>query len=147
MAARLDQAARDLATVLQDVDDGADALGEARFEPGLGKDEAQRRGQAAVDGLEIPFEGNVVGEIELADPRGVAGAAKILEQQRVIEILEYVIGQFQRLADAGADKGAADAMALGLTLGHVERITERAQEIGELEGQRAGGFGEGQIEA
>ena len=40
---------RDLAAVLEDVDDGAEALGQAGLQAGMGQHEAQRLRQAAVD--------------------------------------------------------------------------------------------------
>ena len=88
MAARLDQLARDLAAVLEDVDDGAEPLGEAGFQAGVAEHEAQRLRQAAVDGLEVVLEGEIVGQVQLADARRVAAAAEILQQQRVVEFAD-----------------------------------------------------------
>ena len=85
MAARLDQFAGDLAAVLEDVDDGAKPFGQAGFQPGMAQHETQRLRQAAVDELEVLLEGEIVGQIQLADARSVAAAAEILQQQRVIE--------------------------------------------------------------
>ena len=78
MAARFYQLAGDLAAVLEDVDNGAEPFGEAGFQAGMTEHEAQRLRQTAVDELEVLFEGEIVGQIKLADPRRVAAAAKIV---------------------------------------------------------------------
>ena len=80
MAARFDQLAGNLAAVLEDVDDGAKPFGESDLEPGMAKHESQRLRQAAVDELEVPLEGEIVGEIQLADARRVAAAAEVFQQ-------------------------------------------------------------------
>ena len=82
MTARLDQLARDLAAVLEDVDDGAEPFGEAGFQPGMTEHEAQRLRQAAVDELEVLFEGEIVGRYSsqiraalLLQPRSFSSSA------------------------------------------------------------------------
>ncbi len=90
MASRLDQLAGDFTAVLENIDDGAKALGEAGFKARMTKNEAQGLRQAAVDQLEVALEADVVGQIELTDAGGIAGAAEVLEQQRVIEIRELI---------------------------------------------------------
>ena len=125
MAARLDQLARDLAAVLEDVDDGAKALGEAGLQAGMAQDEAQRLRQAAVDELEVPFEGEIVGQVELADARRIAAAAEILQEQRVIEVGE--LGLAKPISrPISCRSSAAHAVAGGLALGDIERMAERA---------------------
>ena len=52
------------------------------------EDEAQHLRQAVVELLEVPLEIEIVGQIELADARGVAAAAEILQQQRVVEVAQ-----------------------------------------------------------
>ena len=131
VAARLDQLAGDLAAVLEDVDDGPEALGEACLQAGVGQHEAQRLRQAAVDLLEVVLEGEIVGQIELADARRIAAAAEVLEQQRVVEFPDPALIEADFLPDLHADPAAADAMALGLALGHVERMAERAEQLGQ----------------
>ena len=112
---------------MQDFHDRTEALGEAGFQSRVRQHETQRLRQTAVDILEVVFEGEVVGQIELADARGVAAAAEVLEQQRVIEFPQFVIGEAGLAADMDADPAAAHAMTGGLALGHVERVTERSQ--------------------
>jgi hypothetical protein len=129
MAARLDEFAGNVAAVLQNVDDRSDALGQARLRAGVRKDEAQRGGEAAVDGFETALEADVVGEIERADSRGVATAAEVLEEQGVIEVGQCPPVETGRLADVHADPAGADAVAGRLALGHVERVAERADQL------------------
>ena len=138
MTAGLDQLAADLATVAQDADDGPDAFAQPRFEPGTGEHEPERGRQAVIDGLEVAFEGDVVREIELADPRRVAGAAEILQEQRVVEVRERLTLHPQLRPDPHADPAAAHAMPLRLALGHVERVAERAQKLRETDVPRPG---------
>ena len=88
LAARLDQLAAAIAPpLLQDVDD---ARGSARrgpaFRPVCASTKRSISRQAAVDRLEVALEAQVVGQVELADARGVAAAAEVLEQQRVVEL-------------------------------------------------------------
>jgi hypothetical protein len=63
------------------------------FSPVCAEDEAQHVGQAGADGLEVALEGEVVGQVELADPRRVAAAAEVLEQQRVVEVAQRATGR------------------------------------------------------
>ena len=129
MAARLDQFAGDLAAVLEDVDDGAEPFGEAGFQAGMAKHEAQRLRQAAVDELEVLFEGEIIGQIQLADPRRVAAAAKILQQQRIIEFGNLGLAEADFPADFDADTAASHAMSGRLSLGEIERVAECAQQF------------------
>ena len=62
MAARLHQLAGDLAAVLEHLDQRAEALRQAGLHAGVRQHEAQRLRQAAVDGLEVLFEGEIVGQ-------------------------------------------------------------------------------------
>ena len=79
MAARLDQLAGDLPpfwkmlTMARNVRRG-------RFSGRYGPARAGLR-QAAVDELEVLFEKEIVGQIQLADPRRIAAAAEILQEQ------------------------------------------------------------------
>ena len=104
----------------------------------LGEDEVERRGKAGADRLVALLERAVVGFVQLADPRRVAAAAEVLEQQRVMQLVPLGVGQAEHLADPAADPAGADAMAGGLPLGDVERIAERAEQFGERNRRRAG---------
>jgi hypothetical protein len=94
--------------------------------------------QAAVEQLEVALELQIVGEVELADPGGIAAAAQVFEQQGVIQLSSLRCGQADFAADRHADPGAAHAVAFGLALGHVERVTEGAHQFGEFEIFHAG---------
>ena len=131
LAAGLDQFAGDVAAILEHVDQRAKALGQAGLQSGMGEHEAKRLRQAAIDLLEVMFELDVVGQIELADPRGIAAAAQILEQQRVIQFPQLEFADPDLLTDLRADEAAAHAMPGRLAFGHVERVAERAQQFGE----------------
>ena len=126
MAARLYQLASDLAAVLEDVDDCPEPFGEAGFQPGMAQHEAQGLRQAAVDELEVLLEGEIVGEIQLADARRIAAAAKILQQQRVIEFRDLVLAEADFSADFDTDPAASHTMSGRLALSEIKRVAERA---------------------
>ena len=130
MAARLDQLASDLTAVLEDVDDCPEPFGEPGFQPGMAQHEAQRLRQAAVNELEVLLEGEIVGEIQLADARRIAAAAKILQQQRVIEFGDLLLAEADFPADFDADAATSHTMAGRLPLGEIERMAEGAQQFG-----------------
>ena len=131
LATRLYQLADDLAAVLENVDQCAEALGETGLQAGVREHKAQCLRKAAVDFLEVALEGEIVGEIQLADARGVAGATEVLEQQCVVEFGHLRFAEPDFAADVDADPAAAHAVARRLALGHVEGLTERAQKFGE----------------
>ena len=79
--------------------------------------------------LEVVLEGEIVGQIELADPRRVAAAAKILQQQRVIEFGDLVLAEADFPADFDTDAAASHAMSGRLPLGEIERVAECAQQF------------------
>ena len=91
--------------------------------------EAQRLRQAAVDELEVLFEGEIIGQIQLADPRRVAAAAKILQQQRVIEFGDLGVAEADFPADFDTDTAASHTMSGRLPLGEIERVAECAQQF------------------
>ena len=124
---------RDLAAVLEDVDQRAKPLGQTRLHAGVRQHETQHLRQAVVDGMEVAFEGDVVDHIELADARRVTAATDVLHQQRVIEFPDFGFGQADLAADMDADPAAADAMAGRLAFHHVERVAQRAEQFGEAE--------------
>ena len=99
----------------------------------MGKDESQGSGGSAVDVLGVPFEGQIVGEIQLANVGGVGGAAEILEQQGVIEVIHIPGIELQCIADERAYTCAADAVVGGLPFGQVKRVGQRATDIGKVQ--------------
>ena len=111
---------------LHRADQRARARGEAGTHAGVAEHEAQRLRQAAVDLLDVAFEGDVVGEIELADTRRVAAAAEVLQQQRIVELPDLGFAETDLAADVDADPAAAHAMAGRLAFHQIQRIAERA---------------------
>jgi len=97
----------------------------------VGQHEAERLRKAAVDLLEVVLEGQIVGQIELADARRIAAAAEIFEQQRVVQLPDPALVEADFLADLHADPAAADAMTLRLPLGQVQRVAERTEQFGQ----------------
>jgi hypothetical protein len=139
MAARLDEVALDIAAVHRQVQDRLQPGREARLHRGVGDDEAQHLRQAVVEQLGVALEVVIVGDVELADPRGIAAAAEIFQEQRVVEVGELRHGQAEHLADMHADPAAAHAVTDGLAVGHVQRVAERADDLGQSKGRRIGG--------
>jgi hypothetical protein len=82
------------------------------------------------------LEGDVIGQIEVADARGVAAAAEVLEQERVVEVGQFRLAEPEFGAYGRADEAAANAMALRLAFGHVERIAQRAEQFGRVQAGR-----------
>ena len=73
--------------LLEDVDDGAEAFGQARPSGRCGtRTKRSTCGRLPSIGLKSRLKAEVVGEVELADARGVAAAAEILQEQRVVEV-------------------------------------------------------------
>jgi len=129
LAAGLDQLDRGRAGGLECANDGAKAFRQPGLQAGVGEDEAERLRQAAVDGLEVALEGQIVGQIEPADAGRIAAAAEILQQQRVVQLPYPGFAQAELAADMDPDPAAAQAVPGRLALDQVERMTERAQQL------------------
>ncbi|MNV77327.1 hypothetical protein D3C71_1707390 [compost metagenome] len=91
--------------------------------------ESQHLGQAVAHGLEVVLERQIVGQVQLADARGIAAAAQVLEQQGVVQAPELVLGQAQALPQLRAYPAAARAMALGLAFGDVESVAQGRDQL------------------
>ncbi|MEO7365937.1 MAG: hypothetical protein ABIW03_06425 [Sphingomicrobium sp.] len=128
--ARHDQVLGNRVAVLQNIDNCSGAAVERSVARGLACDEVKRRGEAGPDCLEPLLKSQIVGLVQLADPRGIAAAPQILEQQRVIKIVQVAAGKTEGATDMAANPARANAMPGRLTLGDVERIAERADELG-----------------
>ena len=102
-AARDDQVLRDAVAVLEDVADGGGAAVERRLGRGARGNEVDRRGKARADGLIALLEGAIVGLVKFADPRGIARAAEVLEQQREIKVVAVAGGEADLEPDMAAD--------------------------------------------
>ena len=131
LATGLDQFLRDVRAVAHDVHDGAQALAHAGAQAGVAEHEAQHLRQAVLDDLVVALELQIVGQIELADARGVAAAAQVLQQQGVVQLPQLRLGQADLPADVHADPAAAHAVALGLALRDVQRMAECADQLRE----------------
>jgi len=134
LAARLDQLLRVLRPVAHDVHDAAQPLREAHRHAGVGEDKAQHLRQAVAHRLEVALEGQVVGQVQLADARGVAAASQVLQQQRVVQLPQLALGQADVPADVHADPAGAHAVAFGLAFGDVERVAQGADQFGQAQG-------------
>ena len=98
-----------------------------------------------VDELHAPLDDAVVGAEERAHAGGVARAAGVLEQQRVVERGERGVVEAELAPDAHAEEAAAHGVAGGLPFGEVERAREGAEDLGEgdvLDGRVRGREGE-----
>jgi hypothetical protein len=91
------------------------------------KDKAQRLQHAAVEPLVVALKATVVGQIQLANAGGIAAAAEVLHQQRVVEVAQRGIAEAQFAANMNADPAAADAMARRLPLRHVQRMAQATE--------------------
>lgn len=94
------------------------------------EDEPQSLRQAAVNGFSVAFECQVVGQIELANPRRIAAAAEILHQQRIVKFPDFLLVQSDFAADVDADPAAAYAMPGRLAFDQIERMAERPEQFG-----------------
>ena len=85
---------------MEDVDERAEPLGQAR-PSGRYATSTKRSacGRLPSIDLEVVLEGEIVGQIQLADARRVAAAAEILQQQRVIELGDLGVAEADFPAD------------------------------------------------
>ncbi len=132
LTAGLDQVVDDRSAVLQDVEHGAEAFRQSRLQTSMRKDEAENLRQAVAHCLEVTLEGEIVGEIKLADPGGIAGTAQVLQHDRVVQFPEFGLRQAQSLPDMGADPGRTDAMADRLALREIEGVAQGAEDLRQL---------------
>ena len=129
MAPCLDELAGDLAALEEYVHDGAEAFCKAGLQPRVRKHEAQGFRKAAVDRFDVALERHVISEEQLADARSIAAAAKVLQQNGVVQLRSLCIIETNFFADVQRDPAAADAVAGGLALDHVERMAERTENL------------------
>jgi hypothetical protein len=66
-------------------------------------------GKARPDRLVASLECQIVGFVKLADAGSVAAAAKVFEQQRIVEVVQLFRRQAKRATDVDSDPAAADA--------------------------------------
>jgi hypothetical protein len=63
-------------------------------------------GKSSADGLEVPLELQIVGQIELANARGITAASQVLQQQRVVQLPLLTLGEPNLAANVHADPAA-----------------------------------------
>ncbi len=124
MAAGLDQLVGNLIAVAKDVKQAAKAPQQIGLQAGVAQHEVDHLGEGAIHQLEVAFEVQIVGEIELADAGRIAAATEILEQQGVVEVVALPGIQAKLIPQPGTYPAAADAVPSGLPLSHVEGMTE-----------------------
>jgi len=129
LAARLGQFVRDLRAVAHDVEHRAQPLRDAHSQSGVRETKCSICGRLKPTVLKSCLNCKVVGQVELADARGVAAAAQVLEQQGVVQRPQVLLAQADGLADMHAEPAAARAMTLGLPFGDGQCMTERADQL------------------
>ena len=130
LAARGDQLLCDVRAVAQDRHHGAEALGQARLQARVLEDEFEHLRQAVAHRLEALFERQIIRQVELADARGIAAAAQVLQQQGVIQIPQVFIRHAQFASHVHADPATADAMAFWLSLRDVQGLAQGGDQFG-----------------
>ena len=132
VAAGLNQLLRDGIAIAHDVEYRGQPFGPACVAAGLLKHETQHLRHIGAHQLVVVLEALVVGEIQLADARGVAAAPEVFQQQRVIQRPDRFFVHAGLAANVHADPAAAYAMALGLSLGQIEGVAQRTQQFSEF---------------
>ena len=89
LATGLDHLRRNIAAVLQNVDDRTDPFGKAVFQAGMRQHKPKSSRQAGPNGLEIVLEGQVIRQIELANACRIAGTPEIFQEQSIVEVAEF----------------------------------------------------------
>lgn len=103
----------------------------------MGQHERKCARLAVTNGFETALELKVVGKVELTNAGGIAAAAKIFQQKRVVKLPELLLRQTYATTHVHTYPATPDAMARRLALGDIQCITERPHKLGQL--QRAGG--------
>ncbi len=131
VAARLDDL-RDLGLAMAgDVENRPQPVAERGLASGMRQHEAEHLRQAGAHGLEVALQGQIVRQIQLADPRGIAGAAEVLEEDGEIKLPQRIVAEPHVPADRQPDPGRARAMSDRLAFGEVEREGQGTQKLRE----------------
>ena len=91
---------------------------------------------AIVGGEQIALELDVVGQEQLADARRVGCAAEILEQQRIIEVVQPATLEPSRRPILVPIQHARMQWPTGWPFGHVQRGAQGPEQLGEMNGGR-----------
>ena len=107
MASRLDHLLHQRRSVADDVEDGARARREALTGRRLRQHVSQRVGQRRSDGAVVVLELEVIGTVDLAEPRGVGRAARVLQQPGVEQVALVLPDDAELVGNAQGDEGGA----------------------------------------
>src|SRR5204863_9006560 len=87
---------------------------------------------------EVVLRGALVAAEQRENSRGIAGAAGVLQDQRVVEIAPLTERELGALGELHTDQTGAERMAHRLALGEIEREGERAEQIRDAHRLRGG---------
>ena len=133
-ATRGNQFGGEFLAVLRQVENAVDPLVQRLADTDVRHHEASETHQAVgVDLLEIAFHLPVVGAVQFEQARGVAAAARVLQQQRVVEVRQRLAVHPHLPADVHAHPATAQAVASGQSFGQVQGIAQGADDGGKRE--------------
>ncbi len=130
-AARLGQLAVDLAAVLHRVDHHAQARERSGVQAGVAQHEMHQARQAEARRPAMALEAEVVGEEKRADAGGVAAAAGVLQQGRVIQLAQLLRAEADRPAQLLGDPATALGVPGRLAFREVQRMAQRDEHLGQ----------------
>lgn len=133
LTAGLNQFLGNVIAFAEDREDRPETIGKVGPQARVPDHEVQHLRQRTVHELEVALEAQVVRQIELTDPRRVGAAPQILQQQGVVQLAHLLLRQHQLAADVRTDPAAAHAMTGRLPLGHIKGVTERTDQLRQLE--------------
>jgi hypothetical protein len=120
-----------LAPIFENVKEAAKTFSKTGLGPGVADHELQDLPQASIDQLEIILKADVIRQIKLANARSVAAAAEILQQKCVVEVMQLWLTEADLSSNARSDVTAANTMPVWLALGHIERLAEGFDNLGQ----------------
>ena len=109
--------------------DKREALGKAGLHPRVTDDKSQNLAQASVHEVEVMFEAEIISEIEFADSCGIAAAAEIFQEERVIKVAQRIIVEADLATNMRTNIAASDAMTFRLPFRHIERFAQRLDNL------------------
>ncbi len=134
VTAGLDEFGDERGGVAHDVEDRACPCPVARAGRGLGQHVAQGVGERGADGAEVALQLEIVGTVDFAQARRVAGTPRVLEQHGVEQVSLGLCGDAEFVGAAKRDVGGARRMPGREPLGHVEGMAHRAKQLGQGHG-------------
>ncbi len=132
LASRMDQLGGERIAIAVQVHQPLDARAQRFAGSGVAQHEAGQLQQALrVDLLEVVLGAQLIAAVQLPEARGVAAAAGVLQQQRVVEIGKRQGIQSEHPPGVHADPAAAQAVSGRLALGEVEGVAQRSDDLRE----------------